>query len=192
MKIHLLLGAAAVALALGCGDAPSGSGVADVDAAPPSAVPLSGTYRVTGTTVDKVTGSERGVSGTIILKTEGDAYTATFSLATTLHESGERQKAELIGHGEGTVDGRVLSGSAETQLIVALVPGVDAGFGMMPRAATSRILNRSHATIDPDGGVSVEIESDPAPGERYTPTRTTLRGQRVADVGIERLTGAEE
>ena len=122
------------------------------------------------------------------MKAEGDRYTSTFSLNTTLHGSGEPQKAELIGQGEGRVDGRSLLGTAETQMIVALVPGVDAGFGMLPRVATARMVNKSEADIGADGSVHIEIESDPAPGEDYSPTRTVLRGQRVAAVGL----GGEE
>lgn len=183
MSLRSLLLTTAPALLLACGEGPSTGTTPDVASAPP-ALPIEGTYRVSGTTVDKATGSQRGVSGTIIVKTDGDAYTTTFSLNTTLHGTGEPQKAELIGHGEGTIDGRALSGTAETQLIVALVPGVDAGFGMLPRMATSRIVNRSSADVDPDGSVRIEIESDPAPGEDYAPSRTTLRGKRIAAVGI--------
>jgi hypothetical protein len=180
MKIHLL-GLTAL-LGIACGDTtpPETPGAPGAEA---QAAPLSGTYRVSGTTVDKATGAKRAVAGTIVVDAKGDAYTTTFSLNTTLREGAEPQKAELIGHGEGKVDGRALTGTAETQLIVALVPGVDAGFGMLPRAATSRILNRSRATIEPDGSVMIEIESDPAPGEHYTPTHTTLRGGRIADIG---------
>jgi hypothetical protein len=166
-------------LACGADEAP----IAEVAARAPAA-PLSGAYRVSGTTVDKTTGAERGVSGTVIVIAEGDTYTSTFDLATTLHASGTPQKAELVGRGEGTVEGRKLTGTAETQLIVALVPGVDAGFGLLPRMATTRIVNRSDATIEPDGSVTIEIESNPAPGEDYTPTRTILRGRRTSDVGI--------
>jgi hypothetical protein len=183
----MLLGAALpvlLAACLACGDA---SETASVEAAPP-ALPLTGTYQVTGTTVDRATGTERSVSGTIVVKAEGGAYTSTFSLNTTLHGGGEAQKAELIGHGQGAVEGRVLSGTAETQMIVALVPGVDAGFGMMPRVATARILNRSEASIDENGKVLIQIESEGAPGAEYTPTRTTLRGRRVADVGLGAVT----
>ena len=181
MPLRSLLFVTGTALLLGCG---SGSETTPDVAADQPAAPIAGTYRVSGTTVDKATGSERGVAGTIILKTEGDGYTTTFSLNTTLHGSGEAQKAELIGHGEGTVEGRTLSGMAETQMIVALVPGVDAGFGMLPRVATARIVNKSEADIGADGSVRIEIESDPAPGEEYSPTRTTLRGKRIAPVGI--------
>jgi hypothetical protein len=183
----LLLGA--VALLVACGDASSPE-IADVAATGP-AVPLEGTYRVSGTTVDKTTGSERGVSGTIVVKTQGNKYTTTFSLNTTLHGSGEPQKAELIGQGEGAVEGRKLIGTAETQLIVALVPGMDAGFGMLPRVATSRIVNSSTAEITPDGSVRIEIESNPAPGDEYAPSRTTLRGKRISAVGLGGDKGGE-
>lgn len=183
MQIRFLC-AAALALIVGCGDAPSST--PDIDAAPPAdALPLSGTYQVSGTTVDTATGSERGVSGTIVVKADGDTYDTTFALATTLHGGGEPQKAELIGQGEGTIEGRTLIGTAKTQLIVALVPGVDAGFGMLPRVVTSRILNSSEASIDPDGSVRIEIESEPAPGEDYAATRTILRGRRIAAVGLK-------
>ncbi len=183
----LLLGA--VALLVACGDASSPE-TADVAATGP-AVSLEGTYRVSGTTVDKTTGSERGVSGTIVVKTQGNKYTTTFSLNTTLHGSGEPQKAELIGQGEGVVEGRKLIGTAETQLIVALVPGMDAGFGMLPRVATSRIVNSSTAEIARDGSVRIEIESNPAPGEEYSPSRTTLRGKRISAVGLGGDKGGE-
>ena len=121
-RILLVFGALAFAFALflACGEA---EGPAGVDAAPP-ALPLTGTYQVTGTTIDRATGAERSLSGTIVVKAEGDRYTSNFSLNTTLHGTGEPQKAELIGHGEGSVEGRDLVGTAETQMIVALVPGV--------------------------------------------------------------------
>jgi len=147
--------------------------------------PLAGAYEVAGTTVDKTTGSERGLSGRLVVSTEGDTYGVVFDLTTTLVGSGEPQRAQLIGHGDGTIDARTLTGTAETQLIVALVPGVDAGFGMMPHGVSTRISNRSLATIAPDGSVEIEIESDPAPGEtQYAPTRTTLRGRRLLATGV--------
>jgi hypothetical protein len=176
-----LVPGALLALLLACGT--DETRAPEVAAQAPPA-PLSGTYRVSGTTVDKTTGAERGVSGTVIVIAEGDSYTSTFDLATTLHGSGAPQKAELVGRGDGRIEGRKLTGTAETQLIVALVPGVDAGFGLLPRMATTRIVNRSDATIENDGTVMIEIESDPAPGEDYTPTRTTLRGRRTSAVGL--------
>ena len=180
---HWLLAAAAAA-PLACGDA---SERRSVDAAPPQPEPISGLYEVTGTTVDKSTGMERNVSGMVIVDVDGDVYTTTFDLRTNLLTDGGTQRAELIGRGEGRVSGRTLDGSAQTQLIVSLVPGVDASFGMLPRHATARIVNKSHATIAPNGAVRIEIDSEAAPGSDYRPTRTTLRGKRVAADGLERL-----
>jgi hypothetical protein len=170
---------ASLALACGSGDAPDPG----IDAEVP-ATPLSGSYRVSGSTVDQVTGAERSVSGTVIVIAEGDTYTSSFDLSTTLHADGAPQRAELVGRGDGRIEGRKLTGTAQTQLIVALVPGVDAGFGLLPRMATTRIINRSDALIAPDGSVTIEIASEPAEGEEYTPTRTTLRGRRTSAVGI--------
>lgn len=185
----------ATALVLACGAGPDDPEGAASAGKASEAVPISGTYEVSGTTYDKATGSQRGISGTVILHAEGEAYTSTFNLSTTLLAQGEPQRAELIGHGEGSVSGRVLEGTAETQMIIALVPGVDAGFAYLPRAITTRITNRAKATIAADGNVRIEIESAPAPGEEnYSPTRTTLRGRRITAIGIgvADTTGAED
>ena len=89
--------AASAALPLACGEAseekrpPPGAGRAQ---------PLSGLYEVSGTTVDKVTGAERKVAGTLIVDVEGEAYTTTFDLATNIFIQGDSRRAELIGRGE--------------------------------------------------------------------------------------------
>jgi hypothetical protein len=176
--------AASAALSLACGEAEE----KQVAAAPPVAPePLSGLYEVSGTTVDKATGAERKVSGTLIVDVEGETYTTTFDLATNIVIQGDSRRAELIGKGEGKVADRTLDGTAQTQLIVALVPGVDASFGMLPRHVTARILNSSHAVISPEGAVRIEIDSEAAPGSDYVPTHTQLRGKRIAAKGVEGL-----
>ena len=173
--------AASAALLLACGE---GSETPPVAAASPVAPePLSGLYEVSGTTVDKATGAERSVAGTVIVDVEGASYTTTFDLATHLPVGGAPQRAELIGQGSGRVDERRLEGTAETQLIVALVPGVDPGFGMLPRHATAQIVNRAVAVIATDGTVSIEIDSEAAPGTDYPPTHTKLSGRRRAATG---------
>ena len=43
---------------------------------------------------------------------------------------------DVIGTGDGTVDGRSLRGRAETQLVIASVPGVDTAFAFVPRTVT--------------------------------------------------------
>lgn len=184
--------AVSAAAPLACGEAEEQPASAQPPATP---APLSGLYEVSGTTVDKVTGAERKIAGTVIVDVEGDAYTTTFDLSTKIVSQGDPRPAELVGKGEGRVVERTLDGKAETQMIVALVPGVDAGFGMLPRRATARILNTTHAAIAPDGSVRIEIESEAAPGSDYAPTHTRLRGQRIAAkgaAGLREQAAAEE
>jgi hypothetical protein len=178
---HPWLLAASAALLVSCGE---GTERPPVSAAPPVApAPLSGLYEVAGTTVDKATGAERAIAGTVIVDVDGAAYTTTFDLATELPVGDRTQRAELIGNGSGRVADRTLEGTAETQLIVALVPGVDPAFGMLPRHVTAKIVNRSVATVSSDGSVQIEIDSEPAPGAAYASTHTKLRGRRVASKG---------
>ena len=47
-------------------------------------------------------------------------------------------------------------------------------------ALPAQVIGKGEGTIERDGTVQVEIENEPAQGEDYAPTRTTLRGVRVA------------
>ncbi len=168
----------ASALAVGCD---SGPAPGPVDSAPPvAAIPIGGLYEVSGVTRVARTGDEREISGTIILVEEGGRYTATFNLTTLYPVGAEALQAEVIGKGEGTIDGRTLTGTASTQLVVASIPGVDPAFAYIPRTVTTRIQSTAVTEVAPDGGVIVEIENEPAPGEQYEPTRTKLTGRRVS------------
>jgi hypothetical protein len=155
-------------------------------AAPPS--PISGMYEVSGVTVVSQTGDKREISGKIILAEDGDAYTATYSLMTLYPVGGENLPAEVIGKGEGTIDGRRLEGTAATQLVIAMVPGVDPGFAFVPRTVTKRLVSNSVTTIAADGMAMIKIENQPAEGEQYAPTITTLRGHRTSAAAIGNTT----
>jgi hypothetical protein len=173
--------------ALGCGageqESPPGE--------PIHAVPISGRYDVRGVTVSLESGHKREIAGTVILAAEGDTYIATFDLVTTYPGAEEALPAEVIGKGEGTVKGRTLTGTAQTQLVMATVPGVDPGFAFIPRMVSTRIRSSTVATVTADGIVTVKIESMPAAGEQYAPTRTTLRGSRISAAGFQNLTRKE-
>src|SRR5262245_44823857 len=107
-------------------------------------IPIPGMYKVEGVTVDKASGERRDISGMVILAVDGDSYTATFHLATTFPGSGtEPVAAEVIGKGEGKVEGRKLPGTAHTQVVVASVPGVDPNFAFIPRQVSTRIISDS-------------------------------------------------
>jgi hypothetical protein len=61
---------------------------------------------------------------------------------------------------------------------MASVPGVDTAFAFVPRMVTTRIVSRVKGSLLEDGTISLEIESAPAQGEQYIPTRTVLIGRR--------------
>jgi|GEM_PF-1255527 len=143
------------------------------------AVPIAGQYEVSGTTIETSTGSKRDISGTVILAENGNEYTATFQLATAFESASGAMPAEVIGKGSGRIDGRELRGTAETQLVISTVPGIDPAFAFIPRTTSTRLVSNSVTSIAADGSVVIEIENQPAAGEDYSPSRTTLRGIRI-------------
>jgi hypothetical protein len=150
------------------------------------AAPIAGMYEVAGITIDTNTGRKREISGTVILADSGDSYTATFHLDTVWEGRDGILPAEVIGKGSGTIEGRILRGSAETQLVISTIPGIDPAFAYIPRTTTTRLVSNSLTTLAADGSVFIEIENSPAIGEIYAPTRTTLRGSRT---GAPRIAG---
>lgn len=171
----------ALALAFGCGQ-----GGESTPEAPEEVAPISGLYKVSGETVAVESGHRREIAGSVILLEGegGDTYTATFSLNTTYPGADQALPAQVIGTGQGTIARRTLSGSADTQLVMATVPGIDPGFAFVPRMLSTRIRSSSTAVVANDGTVLIEIANEGAPGQEYASTRTTLRGQRVGDAGI--------
>ncbi len=161
--------------------APTDATTPPVEAAPPDRIPpsLSGMYRVEGITTVIGTGMEREITGTVILAQEGSRYTTTFSLETSYPTKEGPIQTDVIGKGEGRVDGTSLQGTAETQLVMASVPGIDSGFAFVPRIVGPRIVSTANGERTEDGILLIEIESNPAEGEDYLPTRTTLRGTRA-------------
>jgi hypothetical protein len=166
-------------LVLGCGGQD-----AEVAEEQVEATPIPGRYEVRGATVAVESGHKREIAGIIILSQEGDQYTATFDLATTYPGAEAALPAQVIGKGEGTIEGRTLKGIAQTQLVMATVPGVDPGFAFIRPQVSTRLVSTSVATIAADGNLSIAIENQPVEGEDYAPTRTTLHGSRVSAMGI--------
>lgn len=148
--------------------------------------PIEGRYEVSGETVTGATGDSRYISGTIVImrSEDGSGYTATFELDTICPGAEEALPCDVIGKGEGRIEGRVLSGEAETQLVMTTVPGVQPDFALVPRALSARVVSESWASVERDGSVSIEIANRGAPGESYASTRTTLRGTRVSAAGL--------
>ncbi len=168
--------ASSALFSIACGSAPEN--VAPESEAANS--PISGMYAVEGVTTETGSGLQRKLSGTIILAEEGPRYTATFSLTTSYPGGEQALPAEVIGRGEGTVEGRTLKGTSHTQLVVTTVPGVDPGFAFIPRMVSTRIVSTSVTRVAPDGSVEIELANTPEKGEDYSPTRTVLNGRRVS------------
>ena len=152
---------------------------ADVAAAAAPAT-LAGTWRVEGVTIEKASGKTRQISGTVILAGEGGKYHSTFDLDTTFATEGGPTHADVIGEGEVNLDGRSISGTSRTQILIAGAPNVDPGFAYVPRTVGTRIVSSTTGTFAEDGTISLEIESEPAAGETYAATRTTLKGSFAA------------
>jgi hypothetical protein len=163
----------ALVLATACDGAPD-TAVIEADT-----VPIAGQYEVSGTTIETKTGSKRQIAGTVILAEDGDDYTATFHLATVFESASGAMPAEVIGKGSGTINGRELRGTAETQVVISTVPGIDPAFAFIPRMTSTRIVSNSVTSIAADGSVVIQIENQPAAGEDYAPSRTALRGNRI-------------
>ena len=183
MGVHLLrlrTSAAAAALLLGASWAACDASPPDPTDDPATAM-VSGRYRVKGLTTDPTSPHERKISGSVILVQDGAQYTATYEFKTTFPAEGGFANAEVVGVGQGAVDGSTLTGTAHTQLVISAVPGVDTGFAFVPRIVTTRIVSNSVARIRPDGTIVIEIENRAEPGQDYRPTRTRLTGRRVSD-----------
>lgn len=162
------------------GSTPSGEAAPSIGALPDD-LNLSGIYEVEGVTTRADGADERRIAGTVILTHEGDTYTTTFSLKTTFPASEDDLQADVIGQGDGSVDGRKLAGTLSTQLVVAAVPGVDTEFAYIPRIVGARIASTSVAELQPDGTFVMEVENRPAEGETdYLSTKTRLKGRLVA------------
>jgi hypothetical protein len=141
--------------------------------------PFAGMFQVIGYTVDQTTGDTRRIEGTVILVEKDGVYTATSDLATRFPSPGGPVHVDVRGEGEGRLEGSILSGTAETQLKMANAPGVDPDFAFIPPELGPRVVSTWTARVGDDGELLVELRNEPAEGESYAPTTTTLRGRRV-------------
>lgn len=181
-------------LALACGsesgEAPGSAPEPESPSEPPpvsarAPVPdVSGVYQVIGQTVDKQSGDTREIFGTVVVDQTGAEYTTSFELKTEYPMEGGSMTADVIGEGAGRVEGDRMVGTSRTQLVMAMVPGVDTAFAFMPRKIGPRIVSRTDGTVAPDGTLEFRVENEAASegGQGYRPTRTTLRATRVADL----------
>lgn len=142
--------------------------------------PWSGTYDVQGLTVDQRSGDTRRIQGHVVLTRKNDHWIAAAELKTEFPSHGGAVHADVIGRGDGTLQGEALVGTAQTQLVMQTVPGVDTGFGFVPREVGPRLVSDWTARWERAGELTVEMTNRGEEGEDYAPTKTTLKGRRVA------------
>lgn len=142
--------------------------------------PWSGTYQVQGLTVDQRSGDTRRIEGHVVLTRKGDSWAAAAELKTQFPSHGGAVAADVIGRGDGKLKGAALVGTAQTQLVIQTVPGVDTNFGFIPREVGPRLVSDWTARWERPGELTVEMTNRGEDGEDYSPTKTTLKGRRVA------------
>ena len=147
---------------------------------PTAADPWSGTYDVSGLTVDERSGDTRRIDGHVVLTRKGDGWAAAAELRTEFPSHGGPVRAAVIGRGDGAAKGDALVGEAQTQRVVQTVPGVDTDFAFIPREVGPRLVSDWTARLSPTVELQVELTNRGEEGEDYSPTRTTLKGRRVA------------
>jgi hypothetical protein len=175
----------AISLAvLACGGEPESSAPGAASGEPAA---IGGRWAVEGETIEPGNdASRRRITGTVKLDQAGDRYTSSFEMDTMIPTpEGASLSTHVIGTGAGTIAGNRISGEARTQLVMAGVPGVDPDFAFVPRTTTVRIVSAVSGEAQADGTIVLNIESKGEAGEDYRPTRTTLRGRRVASGAAE-------
>ena len=177
----LFLGALLVWPATGCDQPPGQGGVGPVEAAPPPPEGFVGAWEVKGLTEDLRRGDSRRIEGKLVLNESGGLYSGSSELETQFPSEGGPVDAHVLGTATGEREGNVLKGDAETQLVVATVPGVHTDFAFIPRQVGTRIESTWTARFRQDGTLIIELENRPAAGEEYSPTRTTLYGTRLPE-----------
>lgn len=143
---------------------------------------LAGYYRARGVTTEPATDRRRPIQGTLLVTAAtGGGYDLRFSFQTKMTTPGGTQRADLLGTGEARVEAQALVGDAETQMILASIPGVDPQFAFIPGYLGPRI--RSHFRMDPTDEserFQADIETRAAPGYEYLETRTRLELERIS------------
>lgn len=164
--------------ASGCKD----QSAAPVDPAAMDPIEVTGRYQMSGVTTTPGSDEKRKISGIMRIEQAGELYKASYEFKTKFPAKGGPMDADVIGVGEGQVQGRSISGTARTQIVVSSVPGVDTNFAFAPRTVSARIVSSTTGEFDPEGMLVIEIESHADEGETYQSTRTRMRGRRIGDL----------
>ncbi len=185
--------AALAVLVSGCGPAGTEGGrdvaargsMSLVDAAA-----ASGVYEVRGVTVQSLTGRQRAIAGVLNLGVEGERYRVSFELDTTAPEVGSEASVRVRGDGRGFIVGRIFSGTTEQWM--SLKGPAAARDRPLPPGVGLKLVSSSQASFDDAGVFQILLQNQPAPGQRYTPSITTLAGRRVRDLPADAVTSWAE
>ena len=137
----------------------------------------SGTYDVSGVTVQAASGVQREVSGTIWLRVEGVHYAVEFKLDTTAPESEDPAPVQVTGIGNGVIVAGIYTGTTAEQ-----ISGTDPETGEPVDAARLKIVSTSRAHFDEAGLFRIHLENSPYEGQHYSPSMTGLSGRRIASL----------
>ncbi len=141
---------------------------------------IGGRYQVHGSITIKGTGERRAIGGTWIIDQQADSYRSTYSLVTRIKNAdGKLVRADVIGRGEGRVQGNRIEGTAESQLILASIGGAYGATPYLPRRLGPVLRQATRGTIDEEGYLRIELDYEPVEGGPQEASHVVLRGQLV-------------
>lgn len=165
---------------------------AEPPAAPASTMPdpaaASGVYEVHGVTVQASDGELREIGGVLRLHVQGETFSATYELETTLQGPDEEVSATVAGWGQGMVVGDTMAGTISSSMVPAGVDVAAAGEGMLPEQEFL-VMSSSVARFTPAGTLQVELQNHPGIGQQYSPSVTVLEGRRVRPLRVGAASG---
>jgi hypothetical protein len=139
---------------------------------------IGGEYEMHGTITVTATGETRAIAGRVIVDQRENEYRTTYRLRTRVQTEEGLRGADVIGRGEGRIEGSKIEGEVETQLILATVPGAYGGVPYIPRRYGPVLKSRTAGTVDEHGVLSVELDYTPVEGGPPNATHIRLRGER--------------
>jgi hypothetical protein len=149
------------------------------DVAAPEERYIGGRYSVQGSITVKDTGEKRAIGGTLILDQRGPEFRTTYQLRTRVRTENGLVRADVIGRGDGRIDGNRIEGTAESQLITATIGGAHGATPYLPRRIGPILKQQANGSVDEHGVIKLELEYTPVPGGPVETSHVILYGERV-------------
>jgi hypothetical protein len=138
---------------------------------------VGGAWEVRGTITDVGSGDRRHVAGTVVIDQEDDRFRSTFHLIGTLDTPQGRRRAEVVGRGEGKVEGRVITGTVDSNVVTARLGGAGGVVPFVPKEWGPRTHNTVLGRLNDDGSVTFELHT-PQQADGTGATHTVIHGVR--------------